>query len=258
MLRKETVKPGTLDLILHLMKDQQLNSFYLVGGTALALRLGHRESIDIDMFTSSQFSGDELAIYLREKYNATIKRQRCNYISGNIRGVDFDFITHDYTSIKPVDTIQWIRMLSNADIAAMKINAIVNSGQRIKDFIDIHYLLKEFSLKNILDFYCRKYPNVDANTGRASLGYHNDIDFNVQVILKDKKLKWADVQKSILSAVSEYDRLLAQAEFAAKLRAAVKGNNDIPKRENIVDQTPDVSNDESEDNDQDYDIGYSR
>jgi hypothetical protein len=80
----------------------------------------------------------------------------------------------------------------------------------------------------------------------------------VQVILKDKKLKWADVQKSILSAVSEYDRLLAQAEFAAKLRAAVKGNNDIPKRENIVDQTPDVSNDESEDNDQDYDIGYSR
>ena len=48
MLYKETVNPGTLDLILELMKDQQLNSFYLVGGTALSVRIGHRESIDID------------------------------------------------------------------------------------------------------------------------------------------------------------------------------------------------------------------
>lgn len=57
MLHKETVKPGTLDLIHQLMKDQQLNSFYLVGGTALSLRIGHRESIDIDLFNSSDFMG---------------------------------------------------------------------------------------------------------------------------------------------------------------------------------------------------------
>jgi len=50
MLHEETVKPGTLDLIQKLMQDQQFNSFYLVGGTALALKLGHRESIDIDLF----------------------------------------------------------------------------------------------------------------------------------------------------------------------------------------------------------------
>ncbi|MFW0715153.1 nucleotidyl transferase AbiEii/AbiGii toxin family protein [Pedobacter sp. N23S346] len=48
MLHKETVTPGTLDLIQTLMQDHQLNSFYLVGGTALSLRIGHRESIDID------------------------------------------------------------------------------------------------------------------------------------------------------------------------------------------------------------------
>jgi hypothetical protein len=55
MLHKETVKPGTLDLILRLMEDDYFSSFYLVGGTALSLKIGHRESIDIDLFNSGDF-----------------------------------------------------------------------------------------------------------------------------------------------------------------------------------------------------------
>lgn len=69
MLHKETVKPGTLDLIQQLMQDQQLNLFYLVGGTALSLRIGHRQSIDIDLFSSSDFDGDRLAQHLQRKYD---------------------------------------------------------------------------------------------------------------------------------------------------------------------------------------------
>jgi hypothetical protein len=204
MLHKETVKPGTLDLIQELMKDRQLNSFYLVGGTALSLRIGHRESIDIDLFNSSDFDGDELAIHLRKNYDADVKRHKGNYVSGSIGEVDFDFISHKYPSIKPIETIDGIRMMSNADISAMKINAIVNSGQRIKDFIDMHYLLEEMSLDNVLNYYCQKYPNVDPNTAKSSLMYHNDIDFNVPIMLMDGKLKWQDVQRSISKAVNEY------------------------------------------------------
>jgi len=105
MLYKETVKPGTLDLILELMKDQQLNSFYLVGGTALSLRIGHRESIDIDLFNSSDFDGDKLALHLQKEYGAVVKRQKSNYASGSIGQVDFDFISHKYPSIKPIETV---------------------------------------------------------------------------------------------------------------------------------------------------------
>lgn len=84
MLYKETVKPGTLDLIIELMKDHQLNSFYLVGGTALSLRIGHRESIDIDLFNSSDFDGDKLSLHLQKEYGAVVKRQKSNYASGSM------------------------------------------------------------------------------------------------------------------------------------------------------------------------------
>ena len=119
MLHKETVTPGTLDLILELMKDHQLNSFYLVGGTALSLRIGHRESIDIDLFSSSDFDGNELAEHLRKNYGADVKRHKENYASGSIGEVDFDFISHKYPSIRPIETIEGIRMMSNQDISAM-------------------------------------------------------------------------------------------------------------------------------------------
>jgi len=206
MLHKETVKPGTLDLITRLMQDQHFNSFYLVGGTALALKLGHRESIDIDLFNSSVFDAEKLAVHLQKEYGAHIKRQKSNYISGNIRQIDFDLIAHQYPSVKPLETIQGIRMMSMEDIAAMKINAIVNSGNRIKDFIDIHYLLNELSCENIINFYCAKYPNVNAGMARSSLLYHLDIDFNVPVILRDKRLKWEEVKRNIISAIDEYDQ----------------------------------------------------
>lgn len=224
MLHKETVKSGTLDLIQTLMKDHQLNSFYLVGGTALSLRIGHRESIDIDLFSSSDFDGNELAEYLRNKYGADVKRHKENYASGSIGEVDFDFISHKYPSIRPIENIEGIRMMSNQDISAMKINAIVNSGQRIKDFIDIHYLLKKMPLDEIIGFYCKKYPNVDPNTAKSSLMYHNDIDFNVPVKLMDGKLKWQDVQGSIVKAVREYTRIQEIKALNNKLKETRNDN----------------------------------
>jgi len=210
MLHKETVTPGTLDLIQRLMNDQQLNSFYLVGGTALSLRIGHRLSIDIDLFSSADFDGDVLAIYLKNNYDAVVKHHKANYVSGSIGDVDFDFISHKYPSIKPIETIDGIRMMSNADISAMKINAIVNSGQRIKDFIDVHYLLKEMPLNDILEHYCEKYPNVEVGTATSSLSYHGDIDFSVPVMLMDNKLKWKDIETSLKNALADYKKELAK------------------------------------------------
>ena len=62
MLHKETVEKGTLDLIRKLMADDQLKEFNLVGGTALALKLGHRKSIDIDLFTATDFNSQEIPV----------------------------------------------------------------------------------------------------------------------------------------------------------------------------------------------------
>lgn len=202
------------------MKDQQLNSFYLVGGTALSLRIGHRQSIDIDLFSSSDFDGDKLALHLQRSFDANVKRHKGNYASGSIGEVDFDFISHKYPSIKPIETIERIRIMSNEDISAMKVNAIVNSGQRIKDFIDMHYLLKEMSLDEVMNYYCIKYPNVDLNRAKSSLLYHKDIDFSVPVLLMDAKLKWQDVRIGIIKAVQEYSSLQDSRELYRKSQEA--------------------------------------
>jgi hypothetical protein len=201
MLYKETVEAGTLDLIFRLMRDSELSFFYLVGGTALSLKIGHRKSIDIDMFCSVNFDGPLLAQHLINQYNAEIKRVKSNYVSGNIGVVAFDFICHNYPEIKPIEQIEGIRMMSVDDISAMKINAIVNSGQRVKDFIDIYYLLKIMSLKEILDNYCLKYPDVNTSMAKSSLSYHADIDLNVPVMLMDKTLKWKNIADCILLSV---------------------------------------------------------
>jgi len=218
MLHEETIKPGTLDLINQLMKDQQLNEFYLVGGTALALQIGHRESIDVDLFSVSAFDTGKLAEHLQRNYDARISAQGNNSLKGNIQGVDIDLVTHNYPFVKPIEPIQGIRMVSLEDIAAMKMNAIVNSGQRIKDFIDVHYLLKDMTCEQLLDHYCSKYPNVDANMGRSSLLYHKDIDFKVRVVLTDKSIRWKDMEKSLIKSVRQYDKLLESRQLFEKMQ----------------------------------------
>ena len=69
MLHKETVEASTLDLIYRLMADEDLKEFNLVGGTALSLMVGHRISVDIDLFTDNPFDAERLGALLSAKYN---------------------------------------------------------------------------------------------------------------------------------------------------------------------------------------------
>src|ERR1700744_1100249 len=123
MLHKETVHERTLDLIHRLMADENLKNFHLVGGTALALMLGHRMSVDIDLFTTAEFNGDQIAQYLKDNYDAVFRNSRNNYIAGYIEGIQFDMLIHQYPHVMPLVNAEGIRMSSLEDIAAMKINA---------------------------------------------------------------------------------------------------------------------------------------
>jgi predicted nucleotidyltransferase component of viral defense system len=208
MLHKETVTPGTLELIHHLMDDEKLKQFYLVGGTALSLMLGHRLSIDIDLFTVDDFNGFELAKHLNDNHQATILNARNNYLTGHINGVRLDMLVHNYPHLNPVLDPEGIRMLSLEDISAMKINAIVGNGTRVKDFVDIHYLLKDMSYQQIVDAYSTKYPNTNIHQVRMSLLHHHDIDFTTEILLIKDKFKWPVIEKSIKAAIAEHELIL--------------------------------------------------
>jgi hypothetical protein len=150
VLCKDAVEKGTLALIHGLMADEQLRGFNLIGGTALALKIGHRASIDIDLFANDNFNAIGIADYLSSKYYAKRISILKNAVFCYIDDIKIDLISHQYPLIKPVEIIDGIRILSLQDIGAMKLHAIVNNGTRLKDFVDFYFLLEKIPLQNLL------------------------------------------------------------------------------------------------------------
>ena len=128
MLHKETVTAATLDLICTLQADPEFESFYLVGGTALSLQIGHRISIDIDFFTRASFERDPMIEYLEKKYGFSLQFSSQNTLKGFIDGILIDLLKHDYPYINEPLIIDSVKMLTKPDIAAFKVNAITGSG----------------------------------------------------------------------------------------------------------------------------------
>jgi len=133
MLRTESVDRTTLDLIRQLQGKKYLEDFVLVGGTGLALQIGHRKSIVIDLFSISDFDQERVLENLEKDFGFQADYIERNTLKGTIHGVKVDLITHPYTLIKPPLNIDNVQIASIEDICAMKINAISMTapGRRI-------------------------------------------------------------------------------------------------------------------------------
>jgi len=203
MLHKDKfiIAPETFSLIQQLQALPELKDFYLVGGTALALQLGHRNSIDIDLFTNKGFETELLLENLRKKYEVEVTHNFRNTILATINHIKTDFISHQYPIIKPIITEENISMLSLEDICAMKLNAISNSGQRLKDFIDIYYLLEHFSFHQMISFYKEKYPNFNPVIPCRAITFFDDIDQNIDHPKMIKPIKLTQIKKRLTDAV---------------------------------------------------------
>ncbi len=174
-LHKEAVSDELLGLLSQLMQAEPLQGFNLVGGTALALYYGHRESVDIDLFTHNPFDAVGLREYLEETFTIQQASSRKNTVLGRVNGIKTDFIAHCYPLIGEVEIIDGIRLLSVKDIAAMKINAIANRGSK-KDFWDFARLLQDFSREELLSCFTQKYPSSSRWSAEKALGYFDDAE----------------------------------------------------------------------------------
>lgn len=213
MLHKETVTAETLDLIQRLMNDKQIYAFKLAGGTALALHLGHRTSIDIDLFNTNGFDAAKLSQHLQKEYNAVVERTRENTISGDINGIKIDLLSHQYRDVQPSITIEGIRMASMEDIAAMKFNAIINNPRRLKDFVDMHYMLEHRNFNQLVQAYATKYPNVLPQMAYAAILYHGEIDKTIPIYLTgSEKFVFKKVEKRLVEAVKNPEKVFAQSK----------------------------------------------
>lgn len=194
-LHLEIVSEPLIELLRHLMQVDRLKSFYLVGGTALALRYGHRVSVDLDLFTHESFDSQQLAKLLVDEFDLTESVVEKNTVLGLIHGIKTDFIAHRYALVNGIEEIDGLRLLSVEDIAAMKLNAIANRGSK-KDFWDLYELLQHFGREELLQFYEQKYPADSIWNVEKSLVYFDDAEADPDPVdLKGRS--WAEVKTGI-------------------------------------------------------------
>jgi len=206
MLQTQTIKPGTFSVLKKLMQLSSLESFSLVGGTALALRYGHRSSVDIDLFNHEKFSqsliSEELAKVFQKRF--VYKQDQTGIgIFCFIDEIKVDLVYYPHELIAPVEVYDDIRIYSDADIAAMKIQAILGRGRK-KDFWDLYELLQYYSLQQIIDWHKQKYPNqMLAISIPNAITYFADADES-ETPVSYKNQTWPEIKKAIQKIVRDY------------------------------------------------------
>ena len=171
----------------------------MVGGTSLALQLGHRNSVDIDLFGNQDINQYLFEEKIKEFGEVEISQSSKNILITKINDIKVDFVNYKYPLLKEFLVVDNIRMLSTQDIAAMKLNAIIGRGSK-KDFIDLFFLLNEFSLKEILNFYTQKFNDGSIFLVQKSLTYFDDADIQPQPKMF-KDFDWEICKQKILEEV---------------------------------------------------------
>ncbi len=182
-----------------LMACPELEDFYLVGGTALALRLGHRESVDIDLFTGAPFEATGLLEAVREVFSPEETETSKNTLRCRIEGIKVECIAHRYPLLEPRMTLEGIRMASLKDLAAFKANAVSNRGAK-KDFWDLYALLDCFSMPEIFEACKQKYAGESLWNLEKSLVYFEDADLEPDPIDRTG-LHWDGIKEKLIREV---------------------------------------------------------
>ncbi len=157
-LNYETISPSMHEVLLKMMDIPELSSFRLVGGTALSLQLGHRESIDIDLFTDKNIDFTLISIQIKDIFSKPrLLSVSANGQTWNVEGVKVDIYDWHVPFLQDPLIVDNIRMASIEEIATYKFEAL--TGRRSeKDFIDIAEILKHKAFKDLLKVFRQRYP----------------------------------------------------------------------------------------------------
>jgi hypothetical protein len=127
-----------------------LKGFYLAGGTAAALHMGHRKSEDFDFFSAQEFDPAYLTMQLSQLCQFQVSSSGEGTLHGFSNDIRLSFLRYTYPLLYPTVEYNGIDLADLKDIALMKIIAIANRGTN-KDFTDLYFICKQvISLDNLL------------------------------------------------------------------------------------------------------------
>lgn len=179
-IHTEILNDAQVNLLHHLSEAFMNSDYYLAGGTALALKLGHRLSKDFDWFINRLGDPEDLFRRLRStNVSFTVLSTACETVYLNIDSVQVSFIGYDYPLLDSpgIASAKYpFRIAGYDDIACMKLSAIASRGSR-KDFVDLYFLIKNFKpLNAYLELFIKKYKNRDIGHVIRSLAYFKDAE----------------------------------------------------------------------------------
>ena len=202
MLHYQTIDTPTLELLKQLMKIPALENLRLVGGTGLALQKGHRKSVDIDLFGEIEADDIELMNSLSVFNDLKTIHQTKNIKVFSITNIKTDIVNYPYPWLFPVIETNGIRLADIRDVAAMKVAAITNRGTK-KDFIDLYFLLKDFTVGDIVNFYLAKYNDGSEFLALRSLVYFADAENDLMPEML-MPAEWESVKLKIKTEVEAF------------------------------------------------------
>lgn len=202
MLSYKTIEPHTLELLKGLASEPLFSTVRLVGGTALALQYGHRNSIDLDFFGKIDVDAESVKDVLRKYGTLRIIKESSNIKIYQLDGIKIDIVNYHYNWIDEAIMEDGLILASDKDIAAMKVNAIEGRGTK-KDFIDMYFLLQNYSLEEILNFYQKKYPEHSIFRALMSLSYFEDAEEQFMPKMFSS-VAWDEMKKYIVEQITNF------------------------------------------------------
>ena len=205
MLHLTTVDTATYLLLQEIFKTEVIkNNFALAGGTSLALQIGHRKSIDLDIFCPNQFDVKELEIILKTtpSFSFQYTGNNSRMLFGNINNIKCDFVHEPATLLQPFTVIDGVNYFSVKDIAAMKMHTICGRGKK-KDFFDVYALLQLYSRETLIEWFTKKYDEKQLFFLWRSILYFEDAENDPDIEGYSPFTKnWEEIKKFITETFS--------------------------------------------------------
>lgn len=201
MLHYKTIEPATLELLKKLLAVPGFENLRLAGETSLTLQIGHRTSIDLDLFGLLDIEPEEVLDAIRSLGTVTVLKNSRNIHIFMLNNIKVDIVNYNYPWLTPTNKTDNLRLASLEDICAMKLAAVAGRGTK-KDFIDVYFLLRSFALQEMFRFYSLKYADASPFMVVKSLLYFDDAEKDPEPLMFEpfnwEKLKH-ELQKQVQS-----------------------------------------------------------
>ena len=180
--------------------------FYLGGGTALALQIGHRDSVDFDFFKKGELDTQKLFGDLGEisKSHPILKvQEEFNTLSLIVfDDIKLSFFGYKYKLIRGLIYEEDLNLASIEDIGCMKLSAITGRASN-KDYIDLYFILQDIDLAELLEQSSKKFPDLDRNLILKSLVYFEDVHLEPIMFKNNNHIDFDEVKFFLEMKVKE-------------------------------------------------------